>query len=297
MHGEDNVTVVTDHQSLKWLMNLNDPRGRLARWMMEILEFKFNVEYAPGAALVVRDALSRDAVDKPLCQRCYRPLQHEGEEFVTAVIDVGAFGDGPSVTALRNAQAQEFGDAELFVAGQPVGRYKIDVDGLLRIKQGDSSPVVVPRELLHSVWRHVHGSKLSGHYGRRRTISRVRGRYWWHGWEKAICQKLRNCVPCIAAKAARPGRHTKMGTYHPSHRFEEVAVDVQTITPRTESGNINVLVMVDIFTRFAPAVALPDEKAETIAQCLLDSWVSIFGPMERLLSDRGPVLWVRCCDN
>ena len=101
-------------------------------------------------------------------------------------------------------------------------------------------------------------------------------------------RKLHNCVPFVAAKAAKPGRSARMGMHHPSRRFEEVAVDVQTITPRTGSGNIKVLVIIDTFTSFARAVAMPDERADTIAQCLLDNWVSVFGPMERLLSDHGP---------
>ncbi len=37
-------------------------------------------------------------------------------------------------------------------------------------------------------------------------------------------------------------------------------------------------------------MAVPDEKAETIARVLIDEWISVFGPMESLLSDRGPNL-------
>ena len=71
----------------------------------------------------------------------------------------------------------------------------------------------------------------------------------------------------------------------PQKRFEQVAFDVQTITPRTTQGNIKVLAMVDVFTRYVRARAIPHEKAETIARALIDDWVSIFGPMEWLLSD------------
>ena len=48
--------------------------------------------------------------------------------------------------------------------------------------------------------------------------------------------------------------------------------------------------MVDVFTRYVRARAIPDEKAETIATVLIDDWVSIFGPMEWLLSDGGTKL-------
>lgn len=77
LHGERGVTIVTDHCSRKWLMRLRDPRGRLARWMVEVQDFDFTVQYAPGSALVVPDTLSRDALDKPLCQSCFSRIEQE----------------------------------------------------------------------------------------------------------------------------------------------------------------------------------------------------------------------------
>ena len=54
-----NFTVRTDHHALRWVMNLSDAQGRLARWRLRLAEFTFKVEYHPGAAHHAADALSR----------------------------------------------------------------------------------------------------------------------------------------------------------------------------------------------------------------------------------------------
>ncbi|GFT88642.1 retrovirus-related Pol polyprotein from transposon 297 [Trichonephila clavipes] len=47
------ITVASDHQPLKWLLNLKSPTGRLARWALEIQSFNLKVQYIPGKANVV----------------------------------------------------------------------------------------------------------------------------------------------------------------------------------------------------------------------------------------------------
>ncbi|GFU66029.1 retrovirus-related Pol polyprotein from transposon 17.6 [Trichonephila clavipes] len=44
------ITVASDHQPLKWLLNLKSPTGRLARLALEIQSFNLKVQYIPGKA-------------------------------------------------------------------------------------------------------------------------------------------------------------------------------------------------------------------------------------------------------
>ncbi|XP_032686576.1 uncharacterized protein LOC116851354 [Odontomachus brunneus] len=74
-------TVVTEHQSLRWLQRLEAPTGRLARWLFELQEFDFEVRYRNGAANKVADALSRQPVVSSVSQiRCpwYQDLKRRG---------------------------------------------------------------------------------------------------------------------------------------------------------------------------------------------------------------------------
>jgi hypothetical protein len=49
----------TDHHSLRWVLNLADAQGRLARWRLRLLEFYFEVEYSPGKEHHAADFMSR----------------------------------------------------------------------------------------------------------------------------------------------------------------------------------------------------------------------------------------------
>lgn len=52
-------TLYTDHQALKWMMDLTDVSGRIARWRLRLLEFDLEVKYKKGADNMIADAISR----------------------------------------------------------------------------------------------------------------------------------------------------------------------------------------------------------------------------------------------
>ena len=49
----------TDHSALKWLMSIQDPTGRIARWSLLIQQFDFDIIHRTGVANGNADALSR----------------------------------------------------------------------------------------------------------------------------------------------------------------------------------------------------------------------------------------------
>ena len=54
-----NFTIRTDHQALKWLFSLKEPKNRIARWIEILSAFDFNIEHRPGLKHQNADALSR----------------------------------------------------------------------------------------------------------------------------------------------------------------------------------------------------------------------------------------------
>jgi hypothetical protein len=52
-------TIVTDHAALKWLKTSKMPKGRRARWIMELQQHHFTIEHRAGKHNANADALSR----------------------------------------------------------------------------------------------------------------------------------------------------------------------------------------------------------------------------------------------
>ncbi|CAC5379680.1 unnamed protein product [Mytilus coruscus] len=52
-------TVRTDHGSLKWLLNLRNPEGQIARWIETLRSFEMQTQHRPGVQHRNADALSR----------------------------------------------------------------------------------------------------------------------------------------------------------------------------------------------------------------------------------------------
>ena len=55
--------VVTDHQCLTWLQGLKEPEGRLARWILSLQEYQFQIKHRPGKQNGNADTLSRCPVN------------------------------------------------------------------------------------------------------------------------------------------------------------------------------------------------------------------------------------------
>ena len=56
---EKPFVVGTDHAALTWLQQFQEREGQVARWLAQLQEFSFRIEYRPGKQHSNADALSR----------------------------------------------------------------------------------------------------------------------------------------------------------------------------------------------------------------------------------------------
>ena len=103
---------------------------------------------------------------------------------------------------------------------------------------------------------------------------------------KRYCQ---GCLTCALRKATqhtkRMGRHFSQVTAP----FERVFIDIvgASAYKKTSSGNTCILTMVDSFTNWPEAIALPDSKASTVAHAIWSTLICRHGVPKVIVSDRG----------
>ncbi len=67
-----------------------------------------------------------------------------------------------------------------------------------------------------------------------------------------------------------------------------VAFDVIGPLPTTVNGNRFILMVIEYFSKWADAYALPNHKAETVADCIVKHWIAHHGITVRIHSDNAP---------
>jgi transposase InsO family protein len=86
-------------------------------------------------------------------------------------------------------------------------------------------------------------------------------------------------------KQTRPKRHSHPGGFEASEPFELVVIDMVTHLPESD-GNVSLFTIVDVFTKLAVAIPVPNERSETVGRALLQRLFSVYGYPKLILSDR-----------
>uniref|UniRef100_A0A3P9LBQ0 Integrase catalytic domain-containing protein n=1 Tax=Oryzias latipes TaxID=8090 RepID=A0A3P9LBQ0_ORYLA len=93
------------------------------------------------------------------------------------------------------------------------------------------------------------------------------------------------CLQCVCAKRG-PEVRAPLMSITTSYPFEVVGLDYLSLG-RPEDRWPCILVMTDLFSKYAQAVPTKDQSAATTARTVYNNWIQKFGCPERILTDRG----------
>ena len=302
----------TDHAALKWLLEFKNPEGQVARWIEQLQEYDFEIEHRGGKSHGNADALSRRPCPME-CKHCNR--QEDKENLAIRLIRTDSLDVNWSNDAMRKAQENDRDLQPLLrwlangsskpkwseVAGCSPATKSLWAqwesllmhDGLLCRKwetpKGNAChlQLVVPREKVNDILRAYHDGSSGGHLGIKRTLTKIKERFYWLHCRDDVEAWCRKCKNCAAVKGPQTRSRGAMKLYNVGAPWERVALDIAGPFPVTKAGNRYVLVVMDYFTKWPEAFGLPNQEAVTVATKLVNEVFCRFGVPLEMHSDQG----------
>ena len=148
--------------------------------------------------------------------------------------------------------------------------------------------LVVPETLQQDFLHHYHVSLEGGHQGIGRTYYRIRSRFHWRGLYKSVQQYVGACTDCETGKGHPTNQGMSPGNLQATYPFQIVAMDHIPSLPRTNKGNTELLIWIDLFSGYVIARASASRTAQTIAGGYEECVFRRFGASEAIRHDREP---------
>lgn len=267
--------VITDHASLKWLMSQKDLTGRLARWSMKLSQFDFSIEHRKGCLNVVPDTLSR-SFNEAIEELNPVPIDLTDPEFKSvAYLDLIEYIQENQDT-LPDLKVE---DGFVFKRTHFLSR---DI-----ASESECWRLWLPADLCQKVMTTFHDPPNCSHGGFVKTLKRIQKFFYWPKMAVEIKGFVQNCQTCREIKDVNTNLRPEMGQQFTVERpFQHVYIDFLGPYPRTKKGNTVILIVLDQFSKFSLAKALPKATATNVIKYLSEIF-SIFGVPESILSDNG----------
>ena len=278
-------TICTDHDPLTYLRAVPQPHGRLARWMLKLEQFEYQIKYQAGKTIPHADALSRQT---PQVSSIQLPAEWSLEEFQQAQSKDKVLR---RVKYFWRLKRQPSPGEEPMVKEYCRKMDQIDeTDGVLTIKYAGRAEtkkqLLVPEEFIPGILQKFHDK--SGHFGAEKTLQRIREHFFWLTLFKDASAWCRTCRECQQRKHPPKAARAPL-QYMPvaSEPGQVLCMDFVGPLPETQKGNKNMLVVTDAFSKFAEVIPLPDQTAVVTADALIQECFSRQGVPTILHSDQG----------
>ena len=152
-----------------------------------------------------------------------------------------------------------------------------------------TSQIVIPKSLRKLVLSEYHDALIGAHQGFLRTYAAIREKYYWPQMYREILDYQKTCFPCQTASNYHP-RPPPLGKFPPfpeSRIWSRVHMDFLGPIKEAKNKEKYILLVVDAFSKWPEAFALPSCDAITVAQVLYKEIFTRYGCPDVLISDRG----------
>lgn len=148
--------------------------------------------------------------------------------------------------------------------------------------------ICTPKSLRDVVLWHIHDSETSGRLGITRTYAKL----WRTVTTGHICDDMFRIMlvhVTYVKRGTNPScrKRAYMKRYLAGEKFERIAIDISGPFPKSENGNLYILVVADYFSEFIEIFPLPNIEAETVADVIFKGWIKRYGCPGEIHTDQG----------
>jgi len=279
----------SDHKPLEKLGHLHTKT--LNRLQLAMLEYDFEIQYKKGIQMPA-DYMSREVVAS-LSQKCAKQSHPAIDPFSPDL--QAAQRQDPDIKNIQHYFTHNSWPATM--TRQEINKLLpytsalFSEDKILWIRLKDANyprvALFLPQQFRKGVICAAHGALLTGHDALKKTYIRVSSCYWWPNIKTDIQKHIHSCLQCQVRKRsfAKPVPLQPLPTMdQPNQR---VHVDLFGPLKTSTYNNKFILCITDAFTKYAEVIAIPDKKAETVANEIFINWICRFGTPIQIHSDGG----------
>lgn len=255
-------TVITDNAALLWLKSLKDPTGRLARWALKLQHYSFDIVHRAGKLNIVADALSRAVIQSIDTQNWYDILTN----------DISSDKYDKTLYKIHNKKFFKF------------------IPNSQDPNQDDSAWKMIVNPInIKTILEECHDSKLAGHLGVKKTIFRVKEKYFWPRLIKDVTEYVKGCDRCKCTKYPTQISRPLMGkAKEVDQPWEMISMDYIGPLPRSRKGNTMLYVVIDFLSKYCILKPLRTGKTPPLIKFLEEDVFLVYNVPRIVISDNGP---------
>ncbi|XP_035837185.1 uncharacterized protein LOC118485060, partial [Helianthus annuus] len=207
LYGES-CDIFTDHKSLKYIFTQKELNMRQRRWLELLKDYDANIQYHPGKANVVADALSRKNSGTISCLQIQPHIRRDLER-----MDIW----------LQDSKPDGY-----------LARMQIEPDLISRIKDAQKQD--------EELWAIVQNLEV----GSTKMYRDLRQNFWWNGMKEDVARYVSKCLTCQQVKIEHKRASGLLQPLDiPIWKWDEITMDFVTGLPKTFKKNDVVWVVVD----------------------------------------------------